>query len=190
MRAEYALCHRASFEQGEAQQHRIADATPNRPDGIAACRDALHQHRINRHAYKDQQTLETNSKQGFEVVLSHAANFTVGERSHGDEGQAGEQIYFNHAPIDDDENNNVQRKHGNVNKERLEPQAQQGADFHRLQGRLSSMDALMSVEPRTSPAALAITLWDISNTAMTILNMLERMRMAAAVLKIHLKKIQ
>ena len=60
----------------------------------------------------------------------------------------------------------------------------------KVASRLSSMDALMSVEPRTSPAALAITLWDISNTAMTILNVLERMRIAAAVLKIHLKKIQ
>lgn len=80
--------------------------------------------------------METDSEQGFEVVLAHAANFTVGERSHGDGGQAGEQIYFNHAPIDDDKNNNVQRKHGNVNKERLEPQAQQRAYFHRLQGGL------------------------------------------------------
>ena len=48
----------------------------------------------------------------------------------------------------------------------------------------------MSVEPCTIPAALAITPWDTSNTAMTILNVLDRMRMAAAVLKIHLKKIQ
>lgn len=46
MRAEYALCHRASFEQGEAQQHRIADAAPDRPDGIAACGNTLYQHRI------------------------------------------------------------------------------------------------------------------------------------------------
>jgi len=46
--------------------------------------------------------------------------------------------------------------------------------------RLSSVDALMSVELRTSPVALVITLWDILNIAITILNVLERMRMAAA----------
>ena len=48
----------------------------------------------------------------------------------------------------------------------------------------------MSVELCTSPAAREITLCDTSNTAITILNVLDRMRIAAAVLKIHLKKIQ
>ena len=60
----------------------------------------------------------------------------------------------------------------------------------RLASSVSIMEKEMSVEPCTIPAALAITLWDTSNTAITILNVLDRMRMAAAVLKIHLKKIQ
>ena len=48
----------------------------------------------------------------------------------------------------------------------------------------------ISVEPWITPAELAITLCDTSKIALTILNVLERIRMAAAVLKIHLKKIQ
>lgn len=52
--------------------------------------------------------------------------------------------------------------------------------------RFVSISAEMSVEPWTSPDALAITLWLTSNTAMTILNVLERIRMAMAVLNIHL----
>ena len=52
--------------------------------------------------------------------------------------------------------------------------------------RFASISAEMSVEPRTSPDALAITLCDTSNTAMTILKVLERIRMAMAVLNIHL----
>ena len=35
-----------------------------------------------------------------------------------------------------------------------------------------------------------MTLWDTSNTAMTILKVLDKIKMAQAVLKIHLKKIQ
>ena len=49
----------------------------------------------------------------------------------------------------------------------------------RLASSVSIMEEEMSVEPCTIPAALAITLWDTSNTAITILNVLDRMRMAA-----------
>ena len=55
----------ASFEQAEAEQHRVAHTAPNGPDGISACGDTLYQHRIDCHAYKDQQPLEAHSEQGF-----------------------------------------------------------------------------------------------------------------------------
>ena len=54
----------------------------------------------------------------------------------------------------------------------------------------ASMASEMSVEPCTIPAARAMTLWDTSNTAMTILKVLDKIKMAQAVLNIHLKKIQ
>ena len=50
----------------------------------------------------------------------------------------------------------------------------------------ASISGVMSVEPWMSPAASAITLCDTSNTAMTISKVLERMRMAQAVLNTHL----
>ena len=50
MCAEDALCHRAGFEQAEAEQHGIAHAAPYRADGIAARSDALYQHRIDGNA--------------------------------------------------------------------------------------------------------------------------------------------
>ena len=53
---------------------------------------------------------------------------------------------------------------------------------------VASISGVMSVEPWITPAERAITLCDTSNTAFTMLNVLERMRMAAAVLNIHLKK--
>ena len=52
------------------------------------------------------------------------------------------------------------------------------------------MASEMSVEPCTIPAARAMTLWDTSNTAMTMLKVLDKIKMAQAVLNIHLKKIQ
>ena len=55
---------------------------------------------------------------------------------------------------------------------------------------VSSISGVTSVLPWITPADRAMTLWDTSNTAFTILKVLERIRMAQAVLKIHLKKIQ
>ena len=49
-----------------------------------------------------------------------------------------------------------------------------------------SISGVMSVEPWMSPADCAITLWDTSNTAITILNVFDRIRMAQDVLNIHL----
>lgn len=54
MCAEDALCHRAGFEQAEAKQHGIAHAAPYRADGVAACGDALYQHRIDGNTDEDQ----------------------------------------------------------------------------------------------------------------------------------------
>ena len=50
----------------------------------------------------------------------------------------------------------------------------------------ASISGVTSVEPWIRPPAWAITLWDTSNTAMTILNVLDRIRMAQDVLNTHL----
>ena len=46
MCAEHAAGDGAGLEQAEAEQHGIAHAAPYRADGVAACGDALYQHRI------------------------------------------------------------------------------------------------------------------------------------------------
>ena len=86
MCAEDALCHRAGFEQAEAEQHGIARAAPNRPDGISACGDPPNEHRIDGNADKDQHTLKAHGKQGAQIILAHRAKLPVGERRHGDGG--------------------------------------------------------------------------------------------------------
>ena len=52
--------------------------------------------------------------------------------------------------------------------------------------RSASISAEISVEPWIRPDALEITLCDTSNTAITILKVLDRIRIAIAVLNIHL----
>ena len=56
----------------------------------------------------------------------------------------------------------------------------------RLASSVSSISGVTSVLPPIMPAELAITLWETSKTAMTILKVLERMRMAQVVLNTHL----
>ena len=114
MRAEHAPGDGTRFEQAETKQNGIAHAAPNGPDGIAACGDALHQHSINCHAYKNQQSLKADGEQGLDVVLSSASDLPVGEGGNGDWGQAGDQVYFNHAAIDNDEDDNVDCPHGHM----------------------------------------------------------------------------
>lgn len=84
MNAEDAVRQRARFEKHEAEQDRVPDAPPYRADGIVAHGDALNEHRIDRHADEDQQTLKANSEQGFEIVLAHAADFPVAQRGKRD----------------------------------------------------------------------------------------------------------
>ena len=124
MRAENALGDTARFEQHIAKQYRIANGAPYRPDGISACGDPLDKHRVNCHAHQNEHPLESHGEQRAQIVLARVSQFPVGKGRHRDGGQAGEQIYFNHAAIDQHENNDIQRPHGNADNGGLEPQAQ------------------------------------------------------------------
>lgn len=128
------------FEQAETQEHRVPHTAPNGPDGVAARGDPLNEHRIDGDAHKDQHPLESNGKQGLQIVLAHATQLPVGEGRHRQRGQTCEQVNLNHAPVDDDENHDVQRPHGYMNEERLEPQSQQSAKAHGFQTCLQRVD--------------------------------------------------
>ena len=84
MCAEHAAGDGASLKQAEAEQHGIAHAAPYRADGVAACGDALYQHRIDGNTDKDQQPLKAHGKQGLDVVLPGISQLPVGERGNGE----------------------------------------------------------------------------------------------------------
>ena len=77
VRTENGFGKAARLEQGEAQQDSIADTRPDGVHHIAANGDALHQNRIDRHAYQNQHTLKANGQQGLEIVGAHAAKLPV-----------------------------------------------------------------------------------------------------------------
>ena len=86
MRPEDALGDAACLKQHEAQKNRIAHGSPYRSNRIAACGDALYQHRIDGNTDEDQHTLKAHGKQGAQIILAHRAKLPVGERRHGDGG--------------------------------------------------------------------------------------------------------
>ena len=79
----------SGFEQCEAQQDRIAHATPNGPGDITACGDALDQDRIDTHAHHDKEGLERQGEQGLQVVLPGGTPVTVGHGGKGDRSYGG-----------------------------------------------------------------------------------------------------
>ena len=133
MSAKDTLGNAPGLKEHEAKQNRVAHSSPNRPNGIAACCDALNEHRVNCNTYKNQQPLKAHGKQGLDVVLSGAAKLPVGKRSNGDGGQTGQQIDFQHSAIYQNENDNSHRLHREANERRLQPQPQKWPQVHRLQ---------------------------------------------------------
>ena len=74
MSAKDTLGNAPGLKEHEAKQNRVAHSSPNCPDGIAACCDALNEHRVNCNTYKNQQPLKAYGKQGLDVVLPGAAS--------------------------------------------------------------------------------------------------------------------
>ena len=123
----------ARLEQHETQEHRVAHSAPDCADGVAAGSDALDEHGIDRHAYQDEQPLESHGEQGLDVVLPHAAQLPIGEGRHRQRGQTGHDVNFQHTAIHDDKDDDIEREHTHLDEYGLHEQPQQGAQAHALQ---------------------------------------------------------
>lgn len=77
MSAKDTLGNAPGLKEHEAKQNRVAHSSPNRPNGIAACCDALNEHCVNCNTYEDQQPLKAYGKQGLDVVLPGAAKLRL-----------------------------------------------------------------------------------------------------------------
>ena len=120
MRSENGFGHGTGLEQAETKQDGIAHNAPNGVDGIPGNRHALDQHRINCHADEDEKALKAQRKQTFQVILPHVALFMVAEGRHGDGRKAHHAINLDHAPVDNDKNDDAQDPHGDSDEEGLQ----------------------------------------------------------------------
>ena len=117
------FCDAAALKQGEAQQHRIPDARPERRAHIAVHADVLHQHRIDPDADHNEKRLKAQRKQGAQIVLSHLSPLAVDHGRHRDGRDRGDHVDLDHSPIGDDEDADAQRPGNDADQGGLEPKA-------------------------------------------------------------------
>ena len=127
MCGEDAARHAGRLEKRETQQHRIAHA---RPDGLAHVLVkgyVLDKDSINCDADYDQKRLERECQEAAQIILPHAAPFAAHHRRHGDGGDRGREVNFQHTPINDDENADGNSPCSDADEQALEPQPEQWA---------------------------------------------------------------
>ena len=61
---EDGLCKAARLKEREAQQHRVAHASPDGVHDVRTRGDVLYKHRIDAHAYDDEKCLKCQRQQG------------------------------------------------------------------------------------------------------------------------------
>ena len=91
MRPEDALGDAARLKQHKAEQNRVAHNAPNRPNGISAGDDPLDEHRIDGNTHQNEHPLKAHGEQGTQIILARLPHLPVGQGSHRDGGQAGQQ---------------------------------------------------------------------------------------------------
>ena len=130
MRSEDGFCHGACLEQAETKQNGVAHNAPNGVDGIPRNCHALNQHGVNCHADEDEKALKAQCEQAFQVVLPHVRLLVVAPCCHGDGRKAHHAINLDHAPVDNDKNDDAQDPHGDADEETLQEKPEQGSYIH------------------------------------------------------------
>ena len=127
---EDRFCHRTGPEQGEAQQYRVAHASPDGVADVRADGNVLHKGSIDRHADNNEKGLESQRKQGAKVILSHVAALFGEHRCHRDRSNGGHEIDFYHSSECDDEDTDGECLCADTYKQGLEPQTKQRSNIH------------------------------------------------------------
>ena len=90
------------------------------------------EHGIDRHAHHDEEALERQREQPFEVVRAVAAPFAVAHRRYGNGRDAHGAVNLNHTAIEDDRDENGHDLEAQADQQRLYGQAEQFANAHRF----------------------------------------------------------
>ncbi len=127
---EDGFCHGAGLEQGEAQQNRVAHASPDGLADVCVNGDTLNKGSVNCHTDDNEKCLERQREQGAQVILTHAAALLAEHRCHRDGCNRGHEVNLDHTTVGDDEDADGERPHGYTDKQTLEPQTEQRSKLH------------------------------------------------------------
>lgn len=119
-----------SLEQGETEQNRVADNTPDGRDGIICDGHRLNENSINAHTDQDEKALEAQGKEAAQIVLAHLTLLMAAEGGERNGGQTDRHINLDHTSINDDKNHDGQNLHGDADEEGLQKQAKQWPHIH------------------------------------------------------------
>ena len=134
MHIEDGLCKAARLKECEAQQHRITHTSPDGVHDVSTCGDVLHKNCIDTYANDDKKCLKCQRQQGAEIVLSHAAPFTIDHGGHRDGCDGCDKVNLDHASVDHYKDTDGKGAHGQPHKQALEPQPKQRPQFHCCKG--------------------------------------------------------
>ena len=109
---EDGLCKAARLKEREAQQHRVAHASPDGVHDVRTRGDVLYKHRIDAYTDDDEKRLKRKRQQGAQIVLPHIAPFTIHHSSHGYGRNGCDKVDLDHAPVDHHEDADGESAHG------------------------------------------------------------------------------
>ena len=119
------------------------------------------EHGIDRHAHHDEEALECQCEQPFEIVRANAAPFAVAHRRNGNGRDAHGAINLNHTAIEDDRDENGHDLEAQADQQRLYGQAEQFANAHRFHAGAHLFKSGFDVDVRVAAYDTGCTGYDI-----------------------------
>ena len=142
MRMKNASRKRPGLKQRKAKQHRISEHVPERRHDVTGKCNRLDQDSVDGDTNHDEKSLESQGKQGPEIILSDHALFVAPEGCKRNRRHADHEIDFNHPPVHDDKDDDGQEIEQELYNQALQEYTEQDADIlcfqralHRSKGR-------------------------------------------------------
>ena len=135
MRPEDRAAQGAGLEQREAEDNRVRRDGEQRGVDVGGNNHVVNQHRIDADAHHNQEALERQRKQAFQVVRADASPLTVAHGCYRDRGNADGAVYLNHAPVQDDRNQDGHDFEAQADNQRFNGKPQKLTHAHRLHTR-------------------------------------------------------
>ena len=132
VRMENGFCEASCLEQREAQNNRVRCHREQSRVNVVCDDHAVDQHRIDADTDHDEKALKCQSEQAFQIVRADAAPFAVAHGCDGNRRNAHGAVNLNHAPVENDRNEDRHDFEAQADQERFYRQSEQFSDAHVL----------------------------------------------------------